>query len=670
MRTPLGIIASSRPNSVATVPITEQFAAAGWASSGDYNSAFLASFAGDGYILNTNRWAGSDGLIPAWLRRDESTAKVATWYSVSHPLNANQVPTAWTFQGSNDPTFASWDTLDTRSGVTWADFGTKTYTFTNVTAYRWYRIRITAIAAGSIPSIGELRVGKGTPPSRPYRDLQNALTQGGAWTIGTVFQPQVNGYITHIRIAKPGAATGVATVYLWNSARTVLASATVDFATITADGSYEVPITPTPVTAGTNYMAGEYSPSGIGDLTGAISSDIVEGDIKILASGSATFDGATSNPRHVSGSGFPTTSWSGRWLVEPVFVRNLIALDDIPKKLWLKPSSLGAAGTLAAWADSSSENRALVIPAGAPTIETASTPGGGKAVVFAGAGGLNYPPASATTQRSSSAYNSSYVAEMAADGSDGTYWHSGPATSFPQWWDTTTGGTPRLLTQAKIKCMAGTNSGPAAFTVQGSMDGTSFTDLQSFSGLSWATGEEKTFDFANSVAWNYYRLNFTAGTGDNYLRLSAITWTGLTYITSATYQTRDGEVWSLLKWAGSGNNNGAWWLGASGQSSHYLYGGVVYEDAGITGRVSYGPLLDTSAWRTYRVSVAQANFKAYMSGGPLYSLDGIVRSWPDLLRIGTSLNGPWAGRMAAFMALDHRADHFEAGVIAAWFASL
>ncbi|MNI72562.1 hypothetical protein D3C73_1285130 [compost metagenome] len=67
-----------------------------------------------------------------------------TSYSIT---SANDVPARdpknWTLQGSNNGT--NWTTLDTRTNEAFASrFLQKTYTFSNTTAYAYYRLNVSA----------------------------------------------------------------------------------------------------------------------------------------------------------------------------------------------------------------------------------------------------------------------------------------------------------------------------------------------------------------------------------------------------------------------------------------------------------------------------------------------------------------------------------------------
>lgn len=78
-----------------------------------------------------------------WVRFQSGNPSVVTKYSLT---SANDAPTRdpknWSFQGSNDGT--TWQTLDSRTGEDFPNrFQRKEYSFTNTTAYTYYRLNIT-----------------------------------------------------------------------------------------------------------------------------------------------------------------------------------------------------------------------------------------------------------------------------------------------------------------------------------------------------------------------------------------------------------------------------------------------------------------------------------------------------------------------------------------------
>lgn len=115
-------------------------------SSGSYSPWRV--FARQSLTDQAYRWVSLNATLPVWLRYDfgSGNSKVIRSYTLAgenNPSNLNRGPKTWTFQGSNDA--SSWTTLDTQTNVpSWALGETRTYAFTNTTAYRYYRINITA----------------------------------------------------------------------------------------------------------------------------------------------------------------------------------------------------------------------------------------------------------------------------------------------------------------------------------------------------------------------------------------------------------------------------------------------------------------------------------------------------------------------------------------------
>ena len=85
-----------------------------------------------------------EGSATSWVQFAYSSGKIWNRYEI---ISANDEPTRdpknWTLQGSNDG--SAWTTLSTQSNQTWSDrFVKKTFTFTNTTAYKYYKWNITA----------------------------------------------------------------------------------------------------------------------------------------------------------------------------------------------------------------------------------------------------------------------------------------------------------------------------------------------------------------------------------------------------------------------------------------------------------------------------------------------------------------------------------------------
>lgn len=102
-----------------------------------------------------NSWASIAGF-PQWLQI-QCVAQVSTGYAITARTGAaDQAPNAWTFLGSNDG--SSWTTLDTQTAQVFTAGQTKTYTFTNSTAYAYYRINVTAVNSSTVAAIAELAI--------------------------------------------------------------------------------------------------------------------------------------------------------------------------------------------------------------------------------------------------------------------------------------------------------------------------------------------------------------------------------------------------------------------------------------------------------------------------------------------------------------------------------
>lgn len=114
----------------------------------DHEAWCAFNYAIDGVDANS-RWATiSNQATPSWLSVDLSTPQLVNAYKVVARTSAvlTQSPKTWTFEGSHDN--ISWDVLDTQT-VVWS-YGNepKVFSIPNETAYRYYRIYITANQGG------------------------------------------------------------------------------------------------------------------------------------------------------------------------------------------------------------------------------------------------------------------------------------------------------------------------------------------------------------------------------------------------------------------------------------------------------------------------------------------------------------------------------------------
>lgn len=127
-----------------------------------YSSTYDAWKAFNNTLIDaTDCWATASGTTVGWLKVDFGTPKIVNKYIITARNNSTastESPKAWAFEGSNDNT--NWVILDTRTNeINWSQAQQREYTFTNTTAYRYYRIYITANNGNTgTTTIGEIKL--------------------------------------------------------------------------------------------------------------------------------------------------------------------------------------------------------------------------------------------------------------------------------------------------------------------------------------------------------------------------------------------------------------------------------------------------------------------------------------------------------------------------------
>lgn len=137
----------------------------------DANHPAWKAFDGKMSVLDANAgvrpWAASTST--GWLKIDfgSGNAKQIQRYIVVSRESGyrDQMPKNWTFEGSaNDST---WDVLDSRSDqIDWGDCEEREYVFENYTAYRYYRINVSANNGSVVLAIFEMKLFDGVALSR------------------------------------------------------------------------------------------------------------------------------------------------------------------------------------------------------------------------------------------------------------------------------------------------------------------------------------------------------------------------------------------------------------------------------------------------------------------------------------------------------------------------
>lgn len=133
----------------------------GIAAASDFLVDDHASYAADMAFDNdrNNHWhcPATTGWVRYDLDGNPFVGTAPTRYTIRLSGGASNMPKSWTFQGSNDA--SSWTTLDTKTNVSnFSAYEKRTYTFANSTAYRYYRLNVTAINAGSYFIVNELEM--------------------------------------------------------------------------------------------------------------------------------------------------------------------------------------------------------------------------------------------------------------------------------------------------------------------------------------------------------------------------------------------------------------------------------------------------------------------------------------------------------------------------------
>lgn len=118
----------------------------GTATASSFDSYEYSDYSADSAFDNNREtfWATPTGTTTGWLRYQLPAAVALTRYDMF--CNSLGSPKSWTFEGSNDG--SAWTTLDTRVTVPDWNEEWRTYTFSNSTAYLYYRINVTARQVG------------------------------------------------------------------------------------------------------------------------------------------------------------------------------------------------------------------------------------------------------------------------------------------------------------------------------------------------------------------------------------------------------------------------------------------------------------------------------------------------------------------------------------------
>jgi len=130
----------------------------GTATADGYNGGFGPEKAFDNDIVTSWEYGAS---YPHWIKYDFGAGNqkviISYWFRIyNHSDYYSRMPKTWTFEGSNND--IDWTTLDTQTNQIFTAGGVYKYSFTNATAYRYYRLNISAGGTSGIIRIGEMQM--------------------------------------------------------------------------------------------------------------------------------------------------------------------------------------------------------------------------------------------------------------------------------------------------------------------------------------------------------------------------------------------------------------------------------------------------------------------------------------------------------------------------------
>jgi hypothetical protein len=146
---------------------------------------------------------------------------------------------------------------------------------------------------------------------------------------------------------------------------------------------------------------------------------------------------------------------------------------------------------------------------------------------------------------SSSTNNAAYVASNVNDGNAATYWESAN-NAFPQWVRVDLGSAANI-DQVVLKLPSGWGSRSQTLSVQGSTDGTSFTNLSPSASYTFDpnTANTVTINFP-AASTRYVQINVTANTGWPAAQISEFEIYGASSVSSPIPGKIEAESWSAM----------------------------------------------------------------------------------------------------------------------------
>lgn len=151
---------------------------------------------------------------------------------------------------------------------------------------------------------------------------------------------------------------------------------------------------------------------------------------------------------------------------------------------------------------------------------------------------LGDPPPLAISAATANSSYSGEGPEKAYDGLNSTFWTTNSGSTG--WLRYQLPSAAAVTSYTLVRREGANNRMPNTWTFEGSNDGTTFTTLDTRSGISFATLASQTFTFSNATTYLYYRINVTANNGDANLNIADMFLNSTGFVRDSSGYGRDG----------------------------------------------------------------------------------------------------------------------------------
>ena len=460
--------------------------------------------------------------MPAWLRIDLGAAAVAARYAITGDMYSSL--SAWTLEGSNDG--VTWTVLDTQAGLAFGNGTVILFPVANPGSYRYYQLNISA-AAGNNPCVKHLSLftgGAAPPPvATPVEFAPHDLTSG------TSHWPFVVTASSQTGQAASEAFDGSTGDY-WNGT-----GGGTDWLQLDTASSYV--LTSYKIFCGAGNGANgpsAWTMEGSNDGAAWTTLDTQTGVSGWAYNNGKTFAVSVAAAYRYFRINVTAINGGSQVEIDELYLIGTSAIGATPQTI-----TFPATWPLAATSDSGLPVSYLVTAAPTETGGVISTTvmafQHGNPTYAAATSVTNtftFPTQFAPQDMSSDTSHAPFVASastasssafVAFNGNTGNTWQG--AGGSVDWLQLDT-GTAFLMVAYEIFCGAGNPAdGPSAWQMQGSNDGSTWTTLDTQSGISgWSYNHGKCFILTapGSTQYRYFRINVTAINGGSQVQFDLL----------------------------------------------------------------------------------------------------------------------------------------------------